>query len=164
MCSAGRFEIWFYFSMAKSSFEPIAGISSGKFTFGHRFLGKSKIEIQAFSDYSKKLRENGVILRFVDRTEKISKDLIHEAQKSGGTLAEDPDLLRIMANEVEYPEILKGSFSPDFLYLPKEILINAMRKHQKYFCILDSARFLTTGILNCLEHACYEPRLHSGRP
>lgn len=129
----------------------IAGVSSGKFTFGHRFLGKSKIEIETFSDYSKKLKENGVILRFSDRTEKISKELMHAAQKSGGTLAEDPDLLRIMANEVEYPEVLKGSFSPDFLYLPQEILINAMRKHQKYFCILDSKGSLLPAFLTVLN-------------
>lgn len=141
----------------------IAGVHSGKFTFGHRFLGKSKIEIQAYSDYSKKLEENGVILRFADRTAKISNELIREAQKSGGTLADDPELLRIMANEVEYPEVLKGSFSPEYLSLPQEILINAMRKHQKYFCILNSSGSLLPAFLAVLNtHAANPDSIREG--
>jgi glycyl-tRNA synthetase beta chain len=141
----------------------IAGVSSDRFTFGHRFLGKAKISVRSYSEYRKKLEANGVILRFEDRASKITKELQLEAEKSGGAVALDPDLLRIMANEVEYPEVLSGSFSPDFLFLPKEILINAMRKHQKYFCILNPDGSLKPAFLTVLNtHAVHPEAIREG--
>ncbi|HSE42574.1 MAG TPA: glycine--tRNA ligase subunit beta [Acidobacteriota bacterium] len=116
----------------------IAGVQSGRTTFGHRFLGSQKIEVEYFDRYRKKLEENGVILAFDDRTERIRKGLQQNVSDAKGVLLEDEDLLHTMANEVEYPQVLTGTFSSEFLSLPQEILINAMRKHQKYFSATDS--------------------------
>lgn len=115
----------------------IAGVSSGRATFGHRFLGSNRIEVSSFAEYRKKLFENGVYLSFEERSRKIADELHALAKESGGKLREDDDLLRIMADEVEYPEVLMGSFPAEFLKLPQEILMNAMRKHQKYFCAVN---------------------------
>lgn len=120
----------------------IAGVTSGRFTFGHRFLGSDRIEVTSFSEYRSKLLANGVTLSFEDRIRKITAELHAKAAEVNGTLKEDPDLLRIMTNEVEYPEVLAGSFSKEFLKLPQEILINAMRKHQKYFCAVQQENLL----------------------
>lgn len=120
----------------------IAGVSSSRFTFGHRFLGSDRIEVTSFSDYRSKLHANGVTLSFEERVRKITDELHANAEQAGGKLKEDADLLRTMANEVEYPEVLAGSFSREFLGLPQEILINAMRKHQKYFCAIANDKLL----------------------
>ncbi len=116
----------------------IAGVKASQNTFGHLYLGKKKLPVQSYEDYKSKLAENGVVLRFEDRRDSIQRELEQHATATGGCLKEDRELLRIMANEVEFPEVLTGNFPPAFLELPHEVLINAMRKHQKYFCSIDS--------------------------
>jgi glycyl-tRNA synthetase beta chain len=39
---------------------------------------------------------------------------------------------------VEYPHGVCGTFEERFLELPDDILITAMREHQKYFCVTDA--------------------------
>ena len=40
-------------------------------------------------------------------------------------------------NLVEFPVATAGSFDAAFLNIPREILITAMREHQKYFAVVD---------------------------
>ena len=49
----------------------------------------------------------------------------------------DPGLVDEMANLVEYPVAVMGTFNKDYLRVPKEVLITAMREHQRYFSIVD---------------------------
>jgi glycyl-tRNA synthetase beta chain len=137
----------------------IAGVPSGRMTFGHRFLGNQKIRIDTYRDYEQKLKENGVILRFEERTQKILNELHQRAAEVGGKLRDDPELLRVMANEVEYPEVLKGTFPVDFLSLPQEVLTNAMRKHQKYFCVLSGDGSLLPVFLTVLNTHTMRPEV-----
>ena len=44
-----------------------------------------------------------------------------------------------MVNLVEYPVVVRGTFDKEFLDLPDEIVITAMREHQRYFSITDKA-------------------------
>lgn len=129
----------------------IGSVRSGRYTFGHRFLGQKKIPVSSFEGYCHSLEENGVMLKFEDRVRKISAELEDHARSAGGVLRSDSPLLNIMANEVEFPEVLRGSFPPIFLSLPQEILINAMRKHQKYFCALDESGNLLPVFLTVLN-------------
>lgn len=54
-------------------------------------------------------------------------------QEAGGRVPENPDLLEEVANLVEAPTVIRGSFSADFLRLPEAVLVMTMRKHQRYF-------------------------------
>ncbi|MGH9856295.1 MAG: glycine--tRNA ligase subunit beta, partial [Acidobacteriota bacterium] len=90
-----------------------------------------------YEQYRSRLAENGVILRSSERQSLIQTELKQHASAVNGNLKQDDDLLRTMANEVEFPQVLTGNFPSAFLDLPQEILINAMRKHQKYFCSVD---------------------------
>ncbi len=47
-------------------------------------------------------------------------------------------LLDEVANLVEYPYPIVGSFNTEFLEVPQEVLIISMQVHQRYFPILDS--------------------------
>ncbi|MDO8426198.1 MAG: glycine--tRNA ligase subunit beta, partial [Deltaproteobacteria bacterium] len=38
---------------------------------------------------------------------------------------------------VEYPVVVRGSFDKEFLNLPRDVVVNAMREHQRYFSIID---------------------------
>jgi glycyl-tRNA synthetase beta chain len=137
----------------------IAGVSSSRFSFGHRFIGNRKIEVESFDQYRKKLDENGVILAFEDRSNRIHGELHDHALKANSELREDKELLELMANEVEFPEVLTGTFPEEFLKLPQEILINAMRKHQKYFCATDTSGNLLPVFFTVLNIHAKDPEL-----
>ena len=52
-------------------------------------------------------------------------------------------LLDEVVDLVEKPNILVGEFDQSFLNIPKEILINSMQRHQKYFPLFDNEDNLT---------------------
>lgn len=137
----------------------IGGIESGDVTFGHRFLGTGRIAVRTNAEYRQKLHENGVLLKFEERLAVIEKQLAEQTAAVGGTLRQDADLARLMANEVEYPEVLSGRFAEEFLGLPQEILINAMRKHQKYFCATDHTGRLLPHFFTVLNTKAEDPDL-----
>jgi glycyl-tRNA synthetase beta chain len=111
------------------------GVTAGDITSGHRFLGKSQIKVASFADYEKKLRANGVIVRPEERREKITRELVAHAKRSGSQAHEDAGLLELVTYLNEYPTVIGGDFDPSFLELPDEILITVMRDHQKYFAV-----------------------------
>ena len=112
-----------------------ADVLAGDKTRGHRFLGKGALRVNSFADYEKKLRANGVLVRQVERREKISNELAAFSKESGYRVHEDAELLRLVTYLNECPSVLEGEFDPAFLALPDEILITVMRGHQKYFAV-----------------------------
>jgi glycyl-tRNA synthetase beta chain len=56
----------------------------------------------------------------------------------GARWREDKSLLDTVVNLTEWPSVILGSFDPEFLVLPEEILVTVMRDHQKYFAIEDA--------------------------
>ena len=109
--------------------------SAGNVTRGHRFLGSNAITVTTFSDYEKKLRANGVVVKPADRRAKIEKELAATTKRSGYRIHHDPELLKLVVYLNEFPSVLEGSFDEKFLSLPDEILITVMRDHQKYFAL-----------------------------
>lgn len=106
-------------------------------TRGHRFLGSSNIVLKNIDDYEKVLKENYVI---VDREER--KDIIiigaeRLVKERGGNLDNDPELIEEITNIVEYPTPLIGQIKPEYLKLPKEVIITPMKEHQRYLPVLD---------------------------
>jgi glycyl-tRNA synthetase len=55
----------------------------------------------------------------------------------GGRIPDDPGLLDEVTNLVEYPTALLGAFGPDYLELPKDALVTVMKKHQRYFSVVQ---------------------------
>jgi glycyl-tRNA synthetase beta chain len=113
----------------------IAGITAGRTTRGHRFLGSDAIPVSSFSDYERKLQYNGVIIRPVRRQEKITSELEAFARRENYRVHEDAELRRLVTYLNEYPSVIQGDFDPAFLSLPDEILVTVMRGHQKYFAV-----------------------------
>lgn len=111
------------------------GVVAGTKTRGHRFLGSSDITVRDFTDYEKKLKANGVIVRPSLRAAKIESELAAHAKKSGLKIHEDAHLRRMVTYLNEFPSVIAGDFDPAFLALPDEILVTVMRDHQKYFAL-----------------------------
>jgi glycyl-tRNA synthetase beta chain len=56
----------------------------------------------------------------------------------GARWREDKPLVATVVNLTEFPSAILGSFDPEFLDLPEEVLVTVMRDHQKYFAIEDA--------------------------
>lgn len=126
----------------------IEGLSSGRITRGHRFLSKEPIELAAASEYREKLRSRYVIVDQGERKQMIWEQITALAVQEGGRVEPDEELLDEVTHLLEYPTALCGTFSVDYLRLPKEVLITPMREHQRYFPVIGSddrllAKFIT---------------------
>jgi len=115
----------------------IADVQSSNFTSGHRFLGARKIRVSSLSTLKDGLAANYVLVDPAERQLQIMQALHREAEKAGGILRDDSELLKTVVNLNEYPSVICGSFEKRFLELPQEILITVMREHQKYFSLVD---------------------------
>lgn len=111
----------------------IAEVSSGNFTYGHRFLSAGKITLKHAQDYVETLRAEHVIVDPEEREAMIVEQIKTIAQQNQATAKIDEELLEEVVYLVEYPTALCGHFDPEFLVLPKEAIITPMKEHQRYF-------------------------------
>jgi glycyl-tRNA synthetase beta chain len=116
-----------------------AGLQSGQTTFGHRFLSPDAIRVKRFEDYSVALERAKVVLDIDRRKDIISTDADNLAFAQGLTVIHDEGLLEEVAGLVEWPNVMMGSFDPEFLKLPEEVIIATIRANQKCFCLRDAS-------------------------
>ncbi len=116
----------------------VADVASSQFTKGHRFVGKSKIEVTDLAALKAALQENGVIVEPGERSTRIRAGLEQAAAAAGGRLLADDELLATVVNLNENPSVICGAFDRRFLSLPEEILVTVMKAHQKYFSVVNA--------------------------
>jgi glycyl-tRNA synthetase beta chain len=114
-----------------------AGVNSDRFTLGHRFLAPEPIRLKNATEYVGKLEKAWVIVDSDERKQMVDKIVRNEASKKGGRVVEDPELTGIVANLLEFAVPVVGSFDRSFLELPREVVVTAMREHQRYFAVQD---------------------------
>lgn len=115
----------------------IAGIESGDITRGHRFMAPDQVTVSGVRDYLQTMEDAFVIVDQNERGKRVEAEAKAAAEKAGGILGEDPDLVSTVANLVEYPSAVCGHFDDMFLRLPDPVLTTSMREHQKYFAVYD---------------------------
>ena len=126
------------------SFE-YANLASGRTTWGMRFSAEPSKEIHSLSDYQAYLESEGIILDTGMRRQNIWEQSLQLAGSVNGILKNDPDLLAEIANLVEQPTALLGTFEQRYLEnLPPEVIISVMKKHQRYIPVLNPEGELTT--------------------
>lgn len=114
-----------------------AGITSSKLTFGHRFLGNKKIELNNPLEYEEKLMGSSVIAERKKRKEHIKKQIdavvipmgLEVPEVAHGLYDSNTDL-------TEYPNVVMCRFEEHFLNLPQEVLMSEMIEHQYYFPLI----------------------------
>jgi glycyl-tRNA synthetase beta chain len=110
---------------------------SGRYSFGHYFMHPSKVKIASPEDYVNTLKDTHVVIDFDERRKLVENEINKAAKGVGGKVLPDEELIDINKNLVEYPIATAGKFDNSFLNVPGEILITAMRHHQKYFAVVD---------------------------
>ncbi|MDP2398727.1 MAG: glycine--tRNA ligase subunit beta [Burkholderiales bacterium] len=122
----------------------VLGLTAGRITHGHRFLGTADIALKSASDYETGLQEAGkVIAAFDKRRALIETRLQTQAKALNAGLGEYSNLLDEVTALVEWPVVYTASFDEAFLEVPQECLILTMRTNQKYFPLFDAAGRLT---------------------
>jgi glycyl-tRNA synthetase beta chain len=114
------------------------GVKSGRVSQGHFFTHNKPVAVPSPAGYTGALEEAGVIADIEKRKKMVAEQVDLAARNAGGRVLPDPELLDIVTNLVEFPSAAQGSFDPEFLEVPEIVLITAMRKHQKYFPVVDA--------------------------
>ena len=129
------------------------GIAAGKTSRGHRIIGGDSVAISRPSAYVEALR-GAKVLGAAEREQVIRKQLDAATRTiPGARWREDKPLVATVVNLTEFPSAVLGSFDPEFLDLPEEVLVTVMRDHQKYFAIEDANGKLLPHFLAMLNTA-----------
>jgi len=111
----------------------IDGIRSGATTVGHRFRHAGPITVGGAHDYAQKLRACHVIVDHEERERLIREGAEKAGLGAGLRLVPDEGLVVENAGLTEWPVPLLGRFDPDYLDVPREVIVLTMRTNQKYF-------------------------------
>ena len=151
-------------------------IRSGSQTYGHRFLTTSgragrAIKIKTFEDYQARLLENFVILDRSERESRIKRELEAHARRLGGRVSPSTSLgtgsaaaahsalLQEVPDLVEYPAVVAGHYSVEFLELPQEVLTTTMIHHQHFFPVVDEEGKLKPAFLAVVNMEPEKPEI-----
>ncbi|MGD8561339.1 MAG: glycine--tRNA ligase subunit beta [Desulfarculaceae bacterium] len=115
----------------------LADIKSGDLTYGHRFMSPEPIALKSAAEYVEKLGQAHVIVDREERRRLTQMEVETTAQKGGGRLVPDDELMEEVTDLVELPVACCGAFDQEFLKVPRPVIISAMRGHQRYFALED---------------------------
>jgi glycyl-tRNA synthetase beta chain len=129
------------------------GIPAGRTSRGHRIISSGPVAISKPSGFVEALR-GAKVLGAAEREHVIRKALDAATRTiPGARWREDEPLVATVVNLTEFPSVILGSFDPEFLDLPEEVLVTVMRDHQKYFAIEDANGKLLPHFLAVLNTA-----------
>lgn len=112
------------------------GLESGKISRGHRTLGGT-VTIENPAEYSEKMRQDFVLVDPEERRRTVWSQIQELAQKAGGIVDEDEDLLEEVSHIIEYPTALLGEVAEKYMHLPEPVITTPMKEHQRYFPVRD---------------------------
>ena len=119
------------------SFE-YAGVTSSNTSVGPRGEGSPEIKIDHASNYQLLITNNKVLPGIATRRAEIIRQIATVAANVGGHVVEDEGLLDEVTNLVEQPTAVLGHIDAEFMAVPTPVLMTVMRKHQRYFSIVNN--------------------------
>ncbi len=126
-----------------------AGVPSGRSTRLLRDGEGHSTQLSHAAEYAPLLAEHGIVLSPEERQRLIAAQAQELAASVGGQIREDAELLAEVADLVEAPVAILGSFSGQYLELPEEVLVTVMRKHQRYFAVEKEGKLLPHFVAIC---------------
>ena len=124
-----------------------AGLASGRITRGHRFLAPGPHEVANAADLIGIMRGAKVVPSEEEREASIRAQ-VAEIEKKTGLVAELPaKTMEEVVNLTEFPTVMVGAFDELFLAVPKEITVDAMLMHQRYFPLFNADGTLSNKFL-----------------
>ena len=111
------------------------GLEAGRSTFGHRFLHPQPLDVKEPGQYVDALRRAKVLVDPSERRRSIVGQLAAAAAERGGRVVADDELADIVNYLVEWPTSVTGAFHERYLDLPREVIVTALREHQRFFAV-----------------------------
>lgn len=112
-----------------------AGVTASNETRGHRFLAPEPVVVSAAADYEQVLAGRHVLADPAGRRQAIEAQIQGLEQETGLRVVPDEELLAEVTHLVEEPTCVCGRFDEAFLAVPREVIVSAMRRHQRYFAM-----------------------------
>lgn len=111
----------------------VGGLGAAGVTYGHRFLCPGAVPVGSPDEYAPALRRAHVLVDPEERGGLMRVRLEQAARDAGGELVEDEFLVKENLSLCEEPQVVAGSFDPEFLVLPEPVILAVARGHQRYF-------------------------------
>ncbi len=111
------------------------GLSAGRETHGHRFLAPKPIRLAQAAHYLGALKEAFVLADHRARARRLTEQVHAAAATAVGRVVPDDELVEINNFLGEWPTAFAGSFDPHYLDLPREVIVTALREHQRFFAV-----------------------------
>lgn len=115
-----------------------AGLISGNTTCGHRFLAPGPFVVPTADELIDVLRDAYVVPSEAEREAIIRKQTAEIEAKTGLVAELHEKTMAEVINLTEYPTVMVGTFDESFLAVPKEITVDAMLVHQRYFPLFNA--------------------------
>jgi glycyl-tRNA synthetase beta chain len=112
-----------------------ANLTATRNSRGHRFLSPGPVEISSPEHYVEALKAANVVVDPEARRIEVQAELSRLEKETGLRVRKDDALLDEVINLGEYPKGVSGQFDPSYLEVPEEIIVTAMRTHQRYFAL-----------------------------
>ena len=126
----------------------VAGVRSGNVSYTVPWIRREAIRVGSAELYVKALRKAGVEIDHAKRNQAIKAAVERAAKKAGLVPVRDEALFAELTFMLETPKVLMGEFDRGYLKLPAEVVVTAMKAHQRYVAFKDKKgrlvpRFLT---------------------
>jgi glycyl-tRNA synthetase beta chain len=99
---------------------------------GHRFLSADRAPVTDISRYVEEMKSACVIVDDEERMTSMKAEIRAIEAKTGASAVADADLLEEICYITEYPHGLLGAYDAAYLELPRAVLVNVMKGHQRY--------------------------------
>ncbi len=118
----------------------LGGLQAGRHSRGHRTLAENRpVEITAPENYEKILHANAIVVDPTARRRLIEEG-VERALRAKDARADwipDPELLTEVVFLCEHPTPFLGEYDAEFFALPREVILTALKAHQRYFGVAD---------------------------
>ena len=111
------------------------GLEAGRESRGHRFLAPAPVPLAQARDYLAALESVCVVANPPVRQARMAAQIARVAAAKGGRPVADEELMEICGYLVEWPTAFAGSFDERYLDLPREVIVTALREHQRFFAV-----------------------------
>jgi glycyl-tRNA synthetase len=114
-----------------------AGVTSGSTSVGPRGQGSPEFTVDHAANYQSLLTMHHVLGDVAARRAEINRQINAVAASVGGKVVADEGLLDEVTNLVEQPTAVLGHIDAEYMAVPTPVLMTVMRKHQRYFSIVN---------------------------
>lgn len=116
----------------------VGPLVSGRTTRGHRTLsGDEHRDLAAVADYLPAMADLGIMPDPAERRRTILEqaEAVLSSQEPPAVLRQDPELLDEVVHLCEFPTAFVGAYGEESFELPEEVIVTALKAHQRYFAV-----------------------------